>query len=79
MKIYVGNFPFTTTEKELQKTFEAFGQVESAEIIKDVYSGQSKFAFVDMPSADEAYSAIKELNGKKFNGSSLLVNEALKW
>lgn len=79
MKIYVGNFPFTTTEKELLKTFEAFGKVESAEIVKDVLSGHSKFAYVDMPYADEACSAIKELNGKKFNGSSLLVNEALKW
>jgi RNA recognition motif-containing protein len=79
MKIYVGNFPFTTTEKELQKIFESFGQVESTEIIKDVFSCESKFAFVDMPSMDEACSAIKGLNGKKLKGSDLLVNEALEW
>ncbi len=80
MNIYVGNFPLTTTEKELRQTFESFGQVESTEIIKDMFSGGSKFAFVEMLSMDEACSAIKGLNGKKLKGSALLViNEALMW
>jgi len=79
MKIYVGNFPLTTTEKELRQTFESFGQVESTEIIKEKGNGQSKFAFVEMPSEDEGCSAIKGLNGKKLQGTALLVNEALKW
>lgn len=79
MKIFVGNFPRTITEKELQQTFESFGQVESTEIIKDQISGQSKFAFVEMPYLNEACSAIEGLNGKHLKGRALLVNEALKW
>ena len=79
MKIYVGNFPLTTTENELRQTFESFGQVESTEIIKDMFNGESKFAFVEMPSVDEACTAIKALNGIKLQGCALLVNEALKW
>ena len=79
MKIYVGNFPLTTTEKELRLTFESFGRVKSTEIIKEKGNGQSRFAFVEMPSVNEACSAIKGLNGKRLQGTALLVNEALKW
>ena len=79
MKIYVGNFPLTTTEKELRLTFEAFGHVASTRIIREKGNGQSRFAFVEMPSADEASSAIKGLNGKWLQGAALLVNEALTW
>ena len=79
MKIYVGNFPLTTTEEELRLAFEAFGHVASTEIIKEKGNGQSKFAFVEMPSADEAHSAIKGLNGKWLGGAALLVNQAMTW
>ena len=80
MKIYVSNFPCTTTEKELRKTFESFGQVESTAIIKDDFFGRSRgFGFVEMPSLDEACSAIDSLNGKGLHGRKLYVNHALKW
>lgn len=42
MKIYVGNLSFEVTEEDLRLAFEPFGQVESATIIKDKYSGRSK-------------------------------------
>ena len=77
MNIYVGNLSFEVTEEDLQGAFESFGKVESAKIIKDKYSGQSKgFGFVEMPSADEAKSAISGLNGKELKGRALNVNEA---
>ncbi|OGP55247.1 MAG: RNA-binding protein [Deltaproteobacteria bacterium RBG_13_52_11] len=77
MNIYVGNLSFEVTEEDLQGAFESFGKVESAKIIKDTYSGQSKgFGFVEMPSADEAKSAISGLNGKELKGRALNVNEA---
>ena len=51
MNIYVGNLSSTTTEDELRSAFEAFGQVTSATIIKDKFSGESRgFGFVEMPS-----------------------------
>jgi len=77
MKIYVGNLSYNITEEALRQAFEAFGQVSSASVIKDKFSGQSKgFGFVEMPSKDEAESAIREMNGKEMEGRTLNVNEA---
>jgi RNA recognition motif-containing protein len=77
MNIYVGNLSYEVTEEDLRLAFEQFGQVESANIIKDKYSGQSKgFGFVEMPSKGEAQSAIDGLNGKELQGRALNVNEA---
>jgi RNA recognition motif-containing protein len=77
MNIYVGNLSYEVTEEDLQLAFESFGQVESATIIKDKYSGESKgFGFVEMPSKAEAQSAINGLNEKELKGRALKVNEA---
>ncbi len=77
MKIYVGNLPFQMVEDEFRAAFEAFGEVSSAKIITDKFSGRSKgFGFVEMPNADEANKAIGELNGKDFQGRTLRVQEA---
>ncbi len=77
MNIYVGNLAFSVTEEDLKKAFEAFGQVATANVIKDQYSNQSKgFGFVEMPETSEAQAAIAALNGKELNGRALNVNEA---
>lgn len=77
MNIYVGNLAFTVTEEDLKKTFEAFGQVASANVIRDQYSNQSKgFGFVEMPESSEAQAAINALNGKELNGRTVTVNQA---
>ncbi len=77
MKIYVGNMSYETSEEGLKQSFEAFGEVESATIMKDKFSGQSKgFGFVEMFSKSEAQSAIDGLNDKELKGRKLKVNEA---
>ncbi len=77
MNIYVGNLSSTTTEDELRAAFEACGQVTSATIIKDKFSGESRgFGFVEMPSKDEATEALNKMNGQDLNGRSLRVSEA---
>ncbi len=77
MNIYVGNLSYEVTEEELRLAFEPFGQVESATIIKDKHSGESKgFGFVEMPFKAEGQSAIDGLNGKELKGRTLNVNEA---
>jgi RNA recognition motif-containing protein len=77
MNIYVGNLAFAITDDELRQAFEAYGKVDTATIIKDKYSGQSKgFGFVEMPSGDEARAAIEGLNGQELKGRNLNVNEA---
>jgi RNA recognition motif-containing protein len=77
MNIYVGNLPHEVTEEDLRQTFEAFGQVTSAKIITDKFSGVSRgFGFVEMPAKAEAQAAITGLNGKDLKGRTLSVNEA---
>jgi cold-inducible RNA-binding protein len=76
-KLYVGNLAFQTTTQDLQQLFGQAGTVESAQIIEDRDTGQSKgFAFVEMSSDEEAASAIQQFNGKEVAGRMLKVNEA---
>jgi RNA recognition motif-containing protein len=77
MNIYVGNLSYEVSGEELRQVFEAFGQVSSATIIKDKYSGQPRgFGFVEMPEKAEAQAAIQNLNGKDLRGQAMNVNEA---
>ncbi|MCC7211342.1 MAG: RNA-binding protein [Candidatus Brocadia sp.] len=77
MNIFVGNLSHDVTEDDLQQAFEAFGQVKSVKVIKDLFSGASKgFGFVEMQAKAEAQSAISGLNGKQLKGRALNVNEA---
>ena len=77
MNIYVGNLSRDVSEEDLRQSFEAFGQIETVSIVKDKYSGESRgFGFVEMPSKEEAQSAIDGLNGQDLKGQHLNVNEA---
>jgi cold-inducible RNA-binding protein len=77
MNIYVGNLSYSYSEAELKELFEEFGEVESAKIISDKYSGQSKgFGFVTMVDNTTSASAIQGLNGKNIGGKDIIVNEA---
>lgn len=77
MNIYVGGLANQVTEDDLRKAFEACGQVESANIIKDKFSGESRgFGFVQMPSKTEAQNAIEKMNGTDLMGRTITVNEA---
>jgi RNA recognition motif-containing protein len=77
MNIYVGNLSFSVTETDLREAFAAYGQVATASIIKDKFSGESRgFGFVEMPTKEEAEKAIAALNGKDLKGRTMTVNEA---
>ncbi|OGS16596.1 MAG: RNA-binding protein [Elusimicrobia bacterium RIFCSPHIGHO2_02_FULL_61_10] len=76
-RIYVGGLPFKTTEEEMNALFATYGQVTSAKLITDKYSGQSRgFGFVEMPNDEEAIAAMEKLNGSDFGGRKLTINEA---
>ena len=65
MNIYVGNLPRQATEDDLRQAFEEFGQIESVNIIKDKFSGESRgFGFIEMPSKTEAEKAIEKITAK---------------
>jgi len=77
MEIYVGNLAEKTTEDELLTLFRQFGDVRSAQVKRDLFSGVSKgFGFVEMPGRQHSLAAIAGLNGKELNGQNLRVNEA---
>ena len=77
MNIYVGNLSQRVTEDKLREAFASFGEVSSATIVKDKYTGQSRgFGFVEMPDQAQAQTTIKSLNGKEFSGQALNVSEA---
>jgi RNA recognition motif-containing protein len=76
-KLYVGGLPFSVTDGRLQEIFQAHGTVESAKVISDKFTGQSRgFGFVEMSSGSEAQKAIDALNGTQLDGRTLTVNEA---
>ena len=76
-KLYVGNLSYGVSSSDLQQMFEAYGEVQSAQVIMDRDSGRSKgFGFVEMGSDQEAQAAIAALNGKEMDGRTLTVNEA---
>lgn len=76
-KVYVGGLPFSVTDGQLQEIFEAHGTVESARVISDKFTGQSRgFGFVEMSNGEEASKAISALNGTQMGGRTLTVNEA---
>jgi len=77
MNIYVGNLSRDVSETDLKEAFQAFGEVASAAVIKDKYTGESRgFGFVEMPNKEEADKAIAGLNGKDIKGRAITVNEA---
>jgi cold-inducible RNA-binding protein len=77
MNIYVGNLSREMKDAGLREAFLPFGEVTSASIITDKFSGESRgFGFVQMPKNDEAQKAIAGLNGKSVMGRNLTVNEA---
>jgi RNA recognition motif-containing protein len=76
-KLYVGGLPYSVTDGKLEEVFAAHGAVESARVIADKFTGQSRgFGFVEMASGEEAQKAIDALNGSQLDGRTLTVNEA---
>jgi RNA recognition motif-containing protein len=77
VNIFVGSLSFETSEQDLRKEFELYGEVSSVKIIMDRETRKPRgFAFVEMPSREEALAAISGLNGKDLRGQSIKVNEA---
>lgn len=76
-KLYVGGLPYSVTEGRLEEIFAEHGSVQSARVISDKFTGQSRgFGFVEMASSEEAQKAIEALNGTQLDGRTLVVNEA---
>lgn len=76
-KLYVGGLPYSTTEDELRSIFSQAGNVASARVITDKFTGRSRgFGFVEMSTPEEAQAAVNSLNGQDVGGRTILVTEA---
>ena len=76
-KMYVGNLSYSVDSGTLTAWFSAHGTVESANIISDRETNQSRgYGFVEMSSEEEAKAAIEALNGTEKDGRALKVSEA---
>src|SRR5919198_6430148 len=73
-KLYVGGLAYSTTSEGLREFFAQSGNVVSATVITDRFSGQSRgFGFVEMSTAEEAQNAISQLNGRELDGRRITV------
>jgi RNA recognition motif-containing protein len=77
MNIFIGSLPFSLEEAELKEFFEEYGEVTSAKIITDKFTGRSRgYGFVEMPDDEAAKKAIDALNGSEVSGRTIVVNKA---
>jgi len=77
MNIYIGNLHYNVNEEELKEIFKKYGEVISAIIIKDKYTGRSKgFGFIEMLNDEEADKAINNLHDTEIRGRRVAVNKA---
>ena len=77
MNMYISNLGYHTSDDDLRKLFEPFGQVSSAKVITDRESGKSRgFGFVEMESNTHATQAMEKLNGKEIEGRTISVTLA---
>lgn len=77
MNIFVAKLSSSTTSEDLQQLFSEYGEVASAKVIMDKFTGNSKrFGFVEMNNDDEAQNAIKELDECEYDNSTIVVKKA---
>jgi RNA recognition motif-containing protein len=77
MNIYAGNLSWNLKDQDLQNLFAQYGEVTSAKIVNDKFSGRSKgFGFVEMANDEQGNAAIAALNGTEVDGRAIVVNES---
>ena len=74
-KLYVGNLAYSVTNEDLEGLFSQAGKVDSAVVVVDKFSGQSRgFGFVEMADAEDAILAISLLNNTELNGQKIQID-----
>ncbi|MEO6068969.1 MAG: RNA-binding protein [Chitinophagaceae bacterium] len=77
MNIYVSNLSFNVQDEDLKEFFTEYGEVSSAKVITDKFTGKSRgFGFVEMPDDESAKKAISELDNGVVEGRNIKVMEA---
>ena len=75
-RMYVGNLPYSSSEDDVRELFSQYGDVGDVNVVRDRETGKSRgFGFVEM-GQEQAEEAMSNLDGSKFGGRTLKVNEA---
>ena len=77
MNIFIAKLSSATTSEDLEDLFEEYGEIVSAKVIMDKFTGESKrFGFVEMKNNEEALKAIEELDECEYDNSTIVVKKA---
>ncbi|MBD0278398.1 MAG: RNA-binding protein [Flavisolibacter sp.] len=77
MNIYISNLSFNVEDEDLKEFFTEYGEVTSAKVITDKFTGKSRgFGFVEMPDTAAAQKAIAELDNASVDNRNIRVMEA---
>ena len=77
MDLFVAQLPSRVNEAILESLFAKFGKVDSAKVVYDRVTGESKkYGFVSMPNDEEAQKAIDALNDFEIDGKKIVVKKA---
>ncbi len=77
--VYLGNLPYSVTEKDIKALFSKFGVVKTAKLITEPGSTKSKgISFIYMLKEKDAIKAVEYFNGKSFSGRTLKCSIALE-
>ncbi|PNH04371.1 RNA binding motif protein, X-linked-like-1, partial [Tetrabaena socialis] len=76
-QLFVAGINFICNEQDLEQKFSRYGRVREARVVRHPSSGESRgFAFVGMSAESEAEEAVRDMNGRDWNGRRLLVEVA---
>jgi cold-inducible RNA-binding protein len=76
-KLFVGGLSWGTDDRGMHAAFSRFGDVTEAKVILDRETGRSRgFGFVTFASADDAQTAVQQLDGTELDGRTIRVNVA---
>ncbi|HEY7648460.1 MAG TPA: RNA-binding protein [Methylomirabilota bacterium] len=77
VKLFIGGLSFSTSSERLRELFTQAGAVESATVVTDRDTGQSRgFGFVEMATPEDADAAVKKYNNQQVDGRTLKVEVA---
>lgn len=77
MNIYISNLSYQITDEDLKDLFAEYGEVTSAKVITDKFTGDSRgFGFVEMTNEEEGNKAVTELDKSKWDGRNINVSVA---
>merc|ERR1712056_11855 len=71
--VYVCNLPVAWVETDLQKAFQAFGQIVSLTVARNNDGSSSGYGFVGYDSAADAKAAAESMNGARFDDGTMLI------